>query len=102
MRRSRVRSPSAPFPEQAKAAAARRTVLFCFLVALCEGLDLQAAGVAAGGLSREFMPTAGQKGLFFSASTFGLYRCGDWRLACRPNWAQESADCSHRHFLAPN
>src|SRR5256885_8460415 len=72
MRRSRVRSPSAPFPEQAKAAAARRTVLFCFLVALCEGLDLQAAGVAAGGLSREFMPTAGQKGLFFSASTFGL------------------------------
>ena len=72
MRRSRVRSPSAPFPEQAKAAAARRTLLFCFLVALCEGLDLQAAGVAAGGLSREFMPTAGQKGLFFSASTFGL------------------------------
>src|SRR5438046_4335522 len=72
MRRSRVRSPSAPFPEQAKAAAARRTLLFCFLVALCEGLDLQAAGVAAGGLSREFMPTPGQKGLFFSASTFGL------------------------------
>src|SRR3989442_4726616 len=28
--------------EQAKAAAARRTILFCFLVALCEGLDLQA------------------------------------------------------------
>src|SRR2546429_1026363 len=72
MRRSRVRSPSAPFPEQAKAAAGRRSLLFCFLVALCEGLDLQAAGVAAGGLSREFMPTAGQKGLFFSASTFGL------------------------------
>ena len=54
-------------------AIARRVTLFCFLVALCEGIDLQAAGVAAGGLSREFLPTAAQKGLFFSASTFGLF-----------------------------
>ena len=37
-----------------------------------EGVDLQAAGVAAGGISREFLPTAAEKGLFFSASTFGL------------------------------
>lgn len=54
-------------------ATARRAIVFCFLVALCEGIDLQAAGVAAGGISHEFLPTASQKGYFFSASTFGLF-----------------------------
>lgn len=54
-------------------ATARRALVFCFLVALCEGVDLQAAGVAAGGISREFLPTAAEKGFFFSASTFGLF-----------------------------
>lgn len=52
---------------------ARRALVFCFLVALCEGVDLQAAGVAAGGIGREFLPTAAEKGLFFSASTLGLF-----------------------------
>jgi len=52
---------------------ARRALVVCFLVALCEGIDLQAAGVAAGGISREFLPTVAQKGLFFGASTFGLF-----------------------------
>ena len=52
---------------------ARRALVFCFLAALCEGVDLQAAGVAAGGISREFLPTAAEKGYFFSASTFGLF-----------------------------
>jgi len=49
------------------------TILFCFLVALCEGIDLQAAGVAAAGIGAEFKPTASQFGTFFSASTFGLF-----------------------------
>ena len=49
------------------------TILFCFLVALCEGIDLQAAGVAAAGIGAEFKPTANQFGTFFSASTFGLF-----------------------------
>jgi MFS transporter, AAHS family, 3-hydroxyphenylpropionic acid transporter len=49
------------------------TVLFCFLVAFCEGIDLQAAGVAAAGIGAEFKPTANQFGTFFSASTFGLF-----------------------------
>lgn len=53
-------------------ATARRAIGFCFLVALCEGIDLQAAGVAAGGISHEFLPTAAEKGLFFTASTLGL------------------------------
>ena len=49
------------------------TILFCVLVALCEGIDLQAAGVAAAGIGAEFRPTPDQFGTFFSASTFGLF-----------------------------
>lgn len=30
------------------------TIGLCFLVALMEGLDLQAAGIAAGGIARAF------------------------------------------------
>jgi AAHS family 3-hydroxyphenylpropionic acid transporter len=49
------------------------TILFCILVALCEGIDLQAAGVAAAGIGAEFKPTANQFGTFFSAGTLGLF-----------------------------
>jgi AAHS family 3-hydroxyphenylpropionic acid transporter len=47
-------------------------MVFCILAALCEGIDLQAAGVAASGIVPEFKPNPGQLGTFFSASTFGL------------------------------
>jgi AAHS family 3-hydroxyphenylpropionic acid transporter len=49
------------------------TVFYCVLVALCEGIDLQAAGVAAGGIGAEFKPTPDQFGTFFSSSTLGLF-----------------------------
>ena len=49
------------------------TILFCVLAALCEGIDLQAAGVTAAGIGAEFKPTPDQLGTFFSASTFGLF-----------------------------
>jgi len=49
------------------------TILFCVLAALCEGIDLQAAGVAAAGIGAEFKPTPDQLGTFFSASTAGLF-----------------------------
>jgi AAHS family 3-hydroxyphenylpropionic acid transporter len=49
------------------------TIVFCVLVALCEGIDLQAAGVAAAGIGAEFKPSPDQFGTFFSASTFGLF-----------------------------
>jgi AAHS family 3-hydroxyphenylpropionic acid transporter len=49
------------------------TILFCVLVALCEGIDLQAAGVAAAGISAQFKPTPDQFGTFFSSSTLGLF-----------------------------
>jgi MFS transporter, AAHS family, 3-hydroxyphenylpropionic acid transporter len=62
-----VNTKVARFPEKSV------TILFCFLVALCEGIDLQAAGVAAAGIGAEFKPTANQFGTFFSASTFGLF-----------------------------
>ena len=55
------------------AAALRTTIAFCVLTALCEGIDLQAAGVAAPGIAGELKPDAGQFGTFFSASTFGLF-----------------------------
>ena len=48
------------------------TILFCVLVAFCEGIDLQAAGVAAAGIGSEFKPNPNELGTFFSASTFGL------------------------------
>ena len=44
----------------------------CFLAAVCEGFDVQAAGVAAGGIAREFHPAPGALGWFFSAANIGL------------------------------
>jgi len=55
------------------AAAARTTILLCVLAALCEGFDLQAAGVAAAGITPEFTPGPEALGTFFSASTLGLF-----------------------------
>jgi AAHS family 3-hydroxyphenylpropionic acid transporter len=49
------------------------TGLFCACVALCEGIDLQAAGVAAAGIGAELRLTPEQFGTFFSSSTFGLF-----------------------------
>ena len=47
-------------------------VAFCFVAAMCEGLDVQAAGIAAGGIKLDLKPTPGQLGLFFAAANFGL------------------------------
>jgi MFS transporter, AAHS family, 3-hydroxyphenylpropionic acid transporter len=49
------------------------TIAVCIGVAFCEGFDLQAAGVAAGGILAELRPTSEQLGTFFSASTLGLF-----------------------------
>ena len=57
----------------ADSAALRATIVFCVLTAFCEGMDLQAAGVAAAGIGAEFKPTSDQFGTFFSASTLGLF-----------------------------
>ncbi len=54
-------------------AGSTATILFCVMAALCEGIDLQAAGVAAAGIGAEFKPTPDQFGTFFSAGTFGLF-----------------------------
>jgi AAHS family 3-hydroxyphenylpropionic acid transporter len=48
------------------------TLACCALAALCEGFDLQAAGVAAAGIRAEFHPSSSQLTWFFSASTLGL------------------------------
>jgi MFS transporter, AAHS family, 3-hydroxyphenylpropionic acid transporter len=40
---------------------------------MCEGIDIQAAGVAAAGIVAEFRPAPSQLGNFFSASTLGLF-----------------------------
>lgn len=55
------------------ALAAGVTLVFCFAAALCEGFDVQAAGVAAAGLRREWHPSPDTLGLFFSAGNLGLF-----------------------------
>jgi AAHS family 3-hydroxyphenylpropionic acid transporter len=52
---------------------AAATIACCLLAVFCEGIDLQAAGVAAGGIIPEFKPSPDQIGTFFSASTVGLF-----------------------------
>src|SRR5882672_2321213 len=51
---------------------ARITVSLCFLAAMCEGFDVQAAGVAAAGLRAEFGPSPFWLGIVFAASGAGL------------------------------
>ncbi len=48
------------------------TVAICFLIAVIEGLDIQAAGIAAKGISEYFALDKSQLGIFFSAGILGL------------------------------
>src|SRR5215472_15815377 len=48
------------------------TTIVFLLSALCEGFDVQAAGVAAAGINRELHATPSNLGLFFSAAGAGL------------------------------
>ncbi|WP_432219671.1 3-(3-hydroxy-phenyl)propionate transporter MhpT [Pseudomonas kribbensis] len=49
-----------------------RTISLCFLVALMEGLDLQASGIAAQGMAAAFQLDKLHMGWVFSAGIFGL------------------------------
>ena len=60
-------------PTITKAAAAGLTVFLCFLATFCEGIDLQAAGLAAAGIRSEYHPDLQMLPYFFSASTLGLF-----------------------------
>jgi MFS transporter, AAHS family, 3-hydroxyphenylpropionic acid transporter len=53
-------------------ATGRGAVAIYMLTALCEGFDVQAAGVAATGILGELKCTPAELGLFFSASGIGL------------------------------
>jgi AAHS family 3-hydroxyphenylpropionic acid transporter len=66
------------------------TVALCFAAAMCEGMDVQAAGVAAAGIGHAMSPTPAQLGWFFAAANLGLIvgalvggRLGD-RLGRKP------------------
>jgi AAHS family 3-hydroxyphenylpropionic acid transporter len=59
--------------DQAMTDNGRMTVLLCFLACFCEGIDIQAPGVAAGGIRHQLQPAAQALSYFFSASTFGLF-----------------------------
>lgn len=48
------------------------TVAICFLIAVIEGLDIQAAGIAAAGIRENFSLNSSQLGIFFSAGILGL------------------------------
>ena len=51
----------------------RLSIFLCFLATLCEGIDLQTAGVAAAGIRQQFHPDSQMLSYFFSAGTFGLF-----------------------------
>ena len=48
------------------------TVAICFLIAVIEGLDIQAAGIAAAGIREHFGLDSSQLGIFFSVGILGL------------------------------
>lgn len=48
------------------------TIVICFLIALIEGIDIQAIGVAAASIKQHFQLDSGQLGLLFSIGIFGL------------------------------
>lgn len=48
------------------------TVGICFLIAVIEGIDIQAAGIAAAGIREHFGLDSSQLGIFFSAGILGL------------------------------
>jgi AAHS family 3-hydroxyphenylpropionic acid transporter len=58
--------------DQATRATYFVTLAFCVAVAMCEGFDIQAAGLAAGGIKQALAPAPGQMGFFFAAANFGL------------------------------
>jgi AAHS family 3-hydroxyphenylpropionic acid transporter len=57
----------------ATTSAARTTIALCLMAAFCEGIDLQAAGVAASGIAPLYKPADDVLANFFAASTFGLF-----------------------------
>ena len=57
-------------PEAARSAGL--VIALCLAGALCEGFDIQIAGVAAAGIRGEFHPSPGALGWFFSAANIGL------------------------------
>lgn len=59
--------------QRAGTGGAGMAVLLCILVAFCEGIDLQAAGLAAAGIKAAYAPAATVLSTFFSASTMGLF-----------------------------
>ncbi|MBK0062423.1 MULTISPECIES: 3-(3-hydroxy-phenyl)propionate transporter MhpT [unclassified Acinetobacter] len=48
------------------------TIAICFLIAVIEGIDIQAAGIAAAGIRESFGLSSSQLGIFFSAGILGL------------------------------
>ncbi|HLZ76223.1 MFS transporter [Phenylobacterium sp.] len=59
-----------PRPEAARPVGL--IIALCLAAALCEGFDIQIAGVSAAGIGREFHPSPGALGWFFSAANIGL------------------------------
>src|SRR5215831_16379924 len=61
------------------------TLAFCFVASMCEGMDVQSAGVVAGAISQALHPDPGQLGFFFSAANLGVIMgaVGGGRLADR-------------------
>ncbi|WP_447506055.1 3-(3-hydroxy-phenyl)propionate transporter MhpT [Acinetobacter pittii] len=48
------------------------TIVICFFIAVIEGIDIQAAGIAAAGIRESFGLDSSQLGIFFSVGILGL------------------------------
>ena len=48
------------------------TIVICFIIALIEGIDIQAIGVAASSIKEHFGLDSSQRGMLFSVGIFGL------------------------------
>ncbi len=58
------------------------TIGLCFLVALMEGLDLQAAGIAAGGIAQAFGFLIKRKWAGYSAPEYSVCYPARWLAEC--------------------
>lgn len=82
-------SPSALVPERDSAGhSAWLTISLCFIVAVLEGIDFQAPGIAAPGMAQAFAMDKLQMGWVLSAGILGLLPgalCGGWLTASAAN-----------------
>jgi hypothetical protein len=76
------------------------TIVFCVLAVFCEGIDLQAGGVAASGIAAEFKASPAQMGTSLGGAVARiislLMPASSWRVdsvaKAQPDWLPANAE----------